>query len=295
MNLAALIDNYAAARIGLRPGTIEQLRVTVRLMERYAGRPLTVSDLSPELAAGFLAAGIKHGRSPSTVNSKRRALLTLWRFAHRSGLAPQRPPDAEAVPRLREPKRVPVAWSVAEIERLITTARFLPGRVGTVPRRYWWPALFLTLYDTASRVGAMLCALTADCDLRERRLLVRAELTKTWADSLYSIHDQTVAAIAAIYDPSRELLFLWPYCRHHLFSTCRRIVQVAGLNADTRGHDLFHKIRRTNLSYCAASSMGLAQQQAGHADPRTTVRHYIDPRISRGQSAVDVLPRPILD
>jgi len=97
--------------------------------------------------------------------------------------------------------------------------------------------------------------------------------------------------LAGHYDPGRELVWPWPYHRNTLWSMSRRIIQGAGLSVDSRGRGQFHKIRRTCISYCAAINPGLAQQQAGHADARTTAR-YIDPRIAGRQSAVDVLPRP---
>lgn len=298
--LSQLIDTYAEYRIELRASTVEQLRVAVRLLGLYVGsgtyHEIDTSELSAEMLRGFARCGIEWGRSASTINSKRRSILTLWRFAFRIGETTNKPPGADELPNLREPRRVPVAWSVAEIERLIVAARSTPGYVGRVPRRYWWPALILAIYDTAARVGAMLSVFTSDCDIRERRVLVRAEHTKTWADAVYALHDQTVAAIAAIYDPGRQQLFEWPHCRRHLYQECRRIVGLAGLSVNGNGcqpsHNLFHRIRRTTLSYCAANSLELARQQAGHSDARVTTRSYIDPRIARGQSAVDVIPRP---
>jgi integrase len=74
----------------------------------------------------------------------------------------------------------------------------------------------------------------------------------------------------------------------------RRIVETAGLPCPRTGRQLFHRLRRTTLSLCAAVDPAIAQRQAGHADYATTLRHYIDPRVSRGRSAADVLPEPII-
>ena len=57
----------------------------------------------------------------------------------------------------------------------------------------------------------------------------------------------------------RELIWPWPHCRRYLSTMTRHIVESAGLSADKRGMSLFHKIRRTCISYCAAVSPALAE------------------------------------
>ena len=290
MLLSDLIDSYAAAKLALKESYLSQMRTAVNVYGRWLGHSPRLGDLTEESLAKCLSDYCRN-HSRATTNSKRRAILTLWKFANKRRLTDLSPGD---IPTVREHQRVPLAWSVAEFERLVAMARQWPGMVGDQPARLWWPALYLTCYDTSGRISALLSARTVNLSLAERCLLIEPEETKTGKASLYWLHDQTIAAIAAIHDPTRELLFPWPHCRRHLWRQCRKIVEAAGLQADKRGMSLFHKIRRTNLSYCAASSMELARQQAGHSDSRTTIGHYIDPRIARRQSAVDVLPRPKL-
>jgi integrase len=74
----------------------------------------------------------------------------------------------------------------------------------------------------------------------------------------------------------------------------REIVAEAGIRQPAGGRQLFHRLRRTTLSLCAAVDPSVAQRQAGHANYATTLKHYIDPRIARGRSAADVLPEPII-
>jgi hypothetical protein len=38
---------------------------------------------------------------------------------------------------------------------------------------------------------------------------------------------------------------------------------------------------------------GVAQRTAGHKDYATTLKHYVDPRLLSGRTAVDVLPDPL--
>ncbi len=109
-------------------------------------------------------------------------------------------------------------------------------------------------------------------------------------DRYYPLGDQATAAIAGHFCPHRDQVFPWPYTRRQLYYKFRRIVTSAGLKS-RKSMGLFHQLRRSNLSYTAAcGGIELAQQQAGHASPATTRASYIDPRIAKQRSAVDVLP-----
>lgn len=274
-------DRYLPTRCGMADTSAEQLLIAARLYDV----PLPALDES-ELARRLSAYARDH--SPSTTNSKRRAILTLWDAAAADGLC--RPPNRKKVPRAREYKRMPLAWTVAEVERLVAHCRRLSGSYGDVAQGSFWTALVLFVWDTGARVGATLSARSADCNLAERYLILRAEYSKTGVDRVHWLSDQTVAAIAGFHCPHRALIWPWPHHRRTLYRHFRYIVEDVGLKAEsTMG--LFHKLRRTNLSYTAAcGGIELAQRQAGHASSATTRAHYIDPRIAPERSAVDVLP-----
>lgn len=287
-----LRETYVPARLDLKPASVEQLAVTIRLLDRHLGRPTKVAELSTQLIRNFLSV-YRNQVAPATVNDKRRHLMALWRCAHDEGYCPNFPGK---IATMKEPQRLPEAWTIAEVERLLVACQALPGYMGNIPRRRWWLACLLAVYDTAGRIGSVRSVLTTDFSFAERYFVVRHTADKTQRDRIYWLSDQAVTAISAIYDPQQMRLFPWPYCRQYLWRFFRRqIVERAGLQAPTRGMGLFHKLRRTTLSYCAAHDMALAQQQAGHSDPRLTQRRYVDPRIARTRSAVDVLPRPHFD
>jgi integrase len=56
----------------------------------------------------------------------------------------------------------------------------------------------------------------------------------------------------------------------------------------------FHAIRKASGSYVKAGG-GDATEHLGHANPKTTRDHYLDPRITGQQSALDYLPPLDLD
>jgi integrase len=276
-----LATTYLPSRMGMSPKSAEQLAVTTRLYNP----PLR--DLN-ELELSRMLSSYSQDHSPSTVNSKRRQILTLWDAAAVQGLC--RPPFRKRVPRAREYRRTPLAWTKTEIEKLVTHCRRLSGQFGPIPQSMFWSSLVLFLWDTGARIGSTLAIRSTDCNLAERYVLLRAEDSKTGMDRLHRFSEMTAAAISGHYDRRRRLIWPWECHRRTLFKYFRWIVEDTGLQSEsTMG--LFHKLRRTNLSYTAAGGgIGLAQEQAGHSSPGLTQRHYIDPRIAHQRSSIDVLP-----
>ena len=240
----------------------------------------------------------QHARthSPATTNSRRRALLTLWRAAADDGLTS--PPRARLIPKQPEPRRAPVAWRAQEVSRILISSRSAGGApLDGVPRSIFWQALVLTIYDTAARISALLAVESADCSLEEAWIVLRAETQKDRTEQWLPLSGQTVDAMRPMYSPRRRKLFPWPFTTVHLWRQFRLIVESAGLSASRTRKDLFHKLRRTSLSYTARESIDLACRKAGHCRPELTVRHYLDPRIveangGAARDALAALPRP---
>lgn len=281
---AFLEGDYLPSRLGMRPSSAEQIQVAVNLLDQWAGRPVRVRHLTDRLVTGFLADYLAD-HAPSTVNSKRRALLTVWRAAHRLGLA--RPPGN--IPRVREPVRVRQAWRKPEVEQLVRYCLGLEGMIDGVPRRDYYSSLVITEYYTGARITALRQTRTADCNLADRLLVLRAETQKPNRDEVVALPDQAVAAIRRLYNPHRELIWPWPYCRRWWWGAFRAIVEGAGLKVDRNGLGLFHRLRRTNLSYIAREDFRMAVQQAGHSSGSMTWR-YIDQRIAPRRSGGELMP-----
>jgi len=272
-----LLDAYLRRHVAASPSWSAQLTATVGQFEAFAG-DLAPDDVTADVVADWLRSLVEAGRSPATVNTRRKCLLLLI--------------GDRDVPKLPEPERLPEAWTVDQVERLVAECRAVEGffQANGLKRSIWWSALAITAYWTGARIGALLAVETADVDLAARSMVARRR--KTRKEKLYWLPDQAVAAVAPLYDPARERLFPWPHCRRHLWTVFRGIVERAGLPSSTRGMDLFHRLRRTNVSYTAANGGDdMARRQAGHDSARLTRRHYIDPRIARQESAADVLPR----
>jgi len=277
---------YPLLRPGCGPQQLAHLGAAVRLLERWAGRRLQVAELSEDLLRGLLAAYATN-RAAATVNMRRAQLLAVWRAAAESGYHPRSPGRIAKWP---EPRRIPRAWSTAEVAQLVCYCRGLPGKVDGVPAGLWWASLVLTGYWTACRASALRQARSEDFCPADGWLLIRAEVQKPNADQLFHLPSQAIAEIAAHHDPGRELIWPWPYHRRTFWVHLRRHVEAAGLSADRRGKNLFQRLRRTAISYAAQVSLEAARELAGHSTVELTRRYYVDPRIAPGPSALNVLP-----
>jgi integrase len=287
MLLSEWVARYCDMHLGLSSGGATQLNVAVRRMEAWRGNPVALEELSADAILGFLRSCLSSGQSPATVKSKRTSLLTLWRAAAREGLAP----PVESVPTIKVPQRLPEAWTVEEITRLLAECRKVRGSVGPTRARDWWPALVLVCYDSGERIGALKAIQLDDFAPTHSSVIVRAAHQKGRMDRVFPLSAETVAACERLHqhDCDCELLFPYPFRRETLWRQFRRIVERAGLSAPKGRMNLFHKIRRSSGTLIESNG-GDGSRHLGNSRA-VFERSYLDPRIV-GNGQLDFLPRP---
>lgn len=288
MTLRSLLwDQYRPRRMNLSRKAALQLQYSIVSLERFAGRELTPAELSEDLFLRWIMHRLDTA-SRSTAKRDRSNLLTLWRFAHRKGLCPTpAPDDTESI---RLPKRIPRAWTMDELGKLVAACRAVKGWMPGlgIRRCHWWTSLILFLYDSGSRIGAALNVRTNDVSLIDRHVLLRAESAKTGVEQLCDLSDETCAELAEHFDPAREYLFPWPRKRSQLFVASKRLHKLAGVDA-SRGVG-FHRIRKTTATQTViAVGWEQARVALGHAAESMT-KVYVDLR-QIGRPKYD-LPRP---
>jgi len=286
MTLADYLTVYLSERPGLGRTYRDSLARAVNDFGAWVGRPPAIAEVDRALLGGWAAALLEAGKRPSTINTKvarvRRLLLAAWD----DGIL-QLPP--RRVWRLRENPPAPEAWTLAECRRLLAYLGALPGRVGERPACEWWTALVLALYWTGCRIGALLAVDVADYSPGQG---LTARQQKNGRQQWYRLPATCCEAIERIL-PESGPVFAWPYHPRTLWVHFREFVERAGLPCPRTHGQLFHRLRRTNASYCAAEDPAIAQRQMDHASPETTRRHYVDPRIANQRSAADVLLDPM--
>lgn len=275
---------YIPSRIELADSSIDQMRITIRMVERWAGRALTVHDFSETFLRQFLSE-YRLTVSAATVNAKRCQLLALWECAYDEELL-DRPPRRRKIGRCRDRQAPPEAWTPEEVGLVITSACQDTTPIAGIPASLWWRSYLLALYDTGERRSALMAVETADLDLDQANIVIRN--TKTGRQRWCRLAPDTVAACRLIYDPTRRLVWPWQASREALDKRLRKILSRAGVRWGRGRGGSLHKLRRTS---------GTLVEQAGgdgarHLGNTRAVfeRSYLDPRFCA--DSVSLLPRP---
>ena len=290
---------YSRMKLAVRAmGTKRLYRNTLRLFDKWLGRPATLADLNDSTVTAHIGWIVETGRSPRTGNKSRDQLLAIWRYAARKRHV-ELFPDVEP---LQEYKRLPVAWTIGQLAKLIDVAR-RSGPGGTkrlrqpslcgVPANIWWTTLLLVLYDCGLRIGATLQLRCEDYDSANRRLFVRAEIQKQRADQVLPVSEETAGAIEiCIAATRREQLFPWPHDMSLLYKHFARLLKAAGL--PTGRTCKFHRIRKTSATMAElVIGPGGASVHLGHSSPRVTEK-YLDRSMLPTANVAAALPRPVL-
>lgn len=263
---------------------ILQYRRNIRNFGRFLKHEATAADLDDDLLCGFISSYAKD-RSPSTANKVRAQLVSLWTFLAKRKIADTYPD----VPKLKEYKRVPLAWLQGQLDKLWAQCEKERGEFAGVPAGDWWIALHNVFWDIGSRLGATLAICWDDVDLEDRHVIVRAEGQKQRADQLFPLHPDTVVALLKIKTVDRAEIFPYDCCYGTIFNRYKRLLERAGLPTDRRSK--FHRMRRSVASHFRAAG-GDATALLGHASESTTRAHYYDTRVTGGITPPQVLFRP---
>lgn len=284
--LNELLDaEYIPRRLNLKAASADQIRYSIRSFGRYLRREATTDDLTEMNVLRWLAAR-KLQTAAATVKRERGDILCLWTFAHKRGLCGPVP----EIERIVVAPRIPRAMSLDDVAGILRVAGRLRGTMRGlgIPRCDWYSSLVLFLYDTGARITASLSVPPADIDLNAHYALMQAQHSKTGIEQLVNLSEQTVAAIAKIYDAGREFVWPYPWHRRRLWLDLHEICDAAGVRL-LKGEG-FHVLRKTHATM-AVKVHGWARAQAdlGHTNEQMT-RRYVDPRLlgPRGLN----LPRP---
>ena len=144
------LDDYCLRR-DIRANTVHQYRVAIDLFTRWAGRDVRLDELDERLVSEWLQA-YSATVKPHTVRAKKGMVLALWRAASDENLCDE--PRARRVRRVRLPENVVVAWSKAEVEKLLAASATLPRwhRCG-LRRSAWWDLAIRVAWDSGTRWG----------------------------------------------------------------------------------------------------------------------------------------------
>lgn len=224
-----------------------------------------------------------------TINERTGRIRAFWGFMFHKGHVPTFPTFAK----LREPKRVPVAWKRHELDTLIAACGKQEGMLGPVFACNWWVSLHYCMWDCAGeRITALVSSrwewLSLD-ELGRTWLTIPAEYRKGQTEDMaYRLSAESVAALELIRAPRRPLIWPFPYCKTELWTKYKKIRKAAGLATDRKSS--FHRMRKSVASHFEAAG-GNATKLLRHSSRHVTEESYLDPTIVGDPQSSDLLFR----
>lgn len=288
--LAEFTQGFIGRSLSIGEGAAEQIEISVRRLDQFAGHHVEVHELSRDLLCRFLLSRLKTC-SAFTVKRNRAHLIQLWREAAEDGLVSPPP----KIPAIKLPKPVPRAISLDVITRLLTAAGCQTSLMrGTLTQSsLFWRAAILFIYDVGVRLTAMLDVERDDIDIKQRIVVLRHNSAKTMLGQVLDFSEQTADAINDLMRANGgKLVWKWPYRKRMIWLHFKRLMVEAGLRPENGV--AFHALRKSHASYTMlVSDQETARKRMGHTSAVMTER-YIDPRIIVANSArlADRLPRP---
>lgn len=282
MTLAEFLREYELTR-ELRADSVYQMAITIRLLDRWHGRPVTLDELDERLLSEWLMDYHRGGVSAATVRAKRCHILALWRAAADEGFcrAPTR--------RVRRVKAAPapvVCWRYDEIVKLLAACRSIPRYHSCGLRRSeWWGLAIRVAWDTGLRWEDQVKRLSVD-HIQPDGWLAFPQ-SKTGRVVVRRLSDETLALLRLSLQRAPRR-FVTPFDGGHE-TFCRQfklIVARAGIRRGT-----WKWIRRAGATDAELQQPGAGSVHLGHA-PGSAIaaRHYLDQSILARDA---VSPRPL--
>jgi len=232
--LSEFIDHYQAQKNnGLK--YVHSQRRTVGLLETWyhqrRKRRLTLDMLSEDLVNEWLLElNEQTPKSAITLRRYRNEVFTLWRGACWARFVEHEPPQM-MTPAVN--RRVPVAWSRAEYQRLLTAAREVKRWYSEtrIRRADFWEAAIRVARDARLWLDDLLVIRFDDIDRTGRLLIAQDERDRRQPQPLLPV---TLKAIEVIRFPERDRLFPWPWRHKTFLDTFRTIVVKAGIEDESQ-------------------------------------------------------------
>jgi integrase len=276
---------------GLKPTTVETYRYALHrhLLPFFGSRRL--SDMTPETIDRYVAAKMREGLAPKTVNNHLLTLRVMLTRAVRWRLVPSNPVAGADGPRLEAPEMRVLRED--EIGALWQAYEHLENQADEKEGPWWRLAKTITFValGTAMRRGELLGLRWCDVSLLERLIHVREAFVRgrfTTPKSkasrrLLEVGQRTVELLqrhwqASAFRGEDDLVFCHPATGGPLDPSrlSRTYLKPALRKAEISGRfRVFHDLRHTALTHEAAAGnpQVYVQMRAGHAQAAITERY----------------------
>lgn len=281
--LSDVIEVFNAVRLSTKaPQTRKLYRICFEQFAEYLERPALSSDMIDATVAPWLAwlRDVK-GLDPITVNGRRDKLLCFWRWGFRKNHFHTWP----EVQKIAQPEKIPRGLKVAEIQRLLESAKKERGKTAGIPSADWWQAIIWFWFHCGERSGATRKIQYDATDWTTGEVSAPGSIRKAGKAELHTLGPEALTALCKIRYPERKLLFPFPYDNATLYNRLRRIFRRAGLSYRPP------KALRISFASYLEQAGGNATAALQHTSRATTIRSYLDPSIVKREPAHKLLPR----
>lgn len=246
--------------------TASDYLMVARCFEKWLGRPVELDDLTAANINDYLLHLSELKRSSSTIASRRRKLLILWRAAYRERET-ENAPDADRIRRIKVPAPNPQGLTREQTARLVAWCQVNKRRklrLVPVPAGDYLAALFLFLWSSGMRLGD---ALSMEFAWIQPTITFKQSKTGRWHKARLS-----PATLEAIERIRTKRAMVWPRTnksRRPLYKMIREAFKGAGLEGSSKW------IRR-GVATDVYLSGGDPGQALGHVPgSRVAFRHYV--------------------
>lgn len=257
----------------LSPKTIHQYGIAIRHFTAFLGHAPTAADLTDDALVYWVNHILQDKRlAVNTARERMGRILTLWNWMARRGYVATFPTQK----RPPAPENTPIALDEAQLRRLFDEATREHGHIAGIPARHWWVTFLAFVFSTSERKSASLALRWEWIDFARGVVVIPPEVRKgSRKAGRYTLWPEVAALLASIREPSRELVFPWPYDDATYFNRFGRMMRRAGLPDDRR-----HKTHSLRVSHATWRKVmgGDPTKQLGHSDAATTAKSYLDPR-----------------
>lgn len=286
---------------------IDQVRA-LRLFEKYIGDSITLREIKPRHAEGFIAERLASGVAVATVNKDIRTLRRIFNLAidPRGYLLEDQNPFGKIKQRKKADK--PLRYVLVQEYRLLIEAA----------NSLWWKSFLSLAYGSGLRKGEILNLTWTDIDFENQQIYIRAkeptEHTVEWEpkdheNRLVPVSDESTQLLANLQTESKEgfpYVFISPErfeiikrreeaklwnSRSETVNNMSRDFEVIRRRAGLLDCTL-HDLRRSAITNWAQHlPIQVVQQLAGHSNITTTRKYYVSVRSEDIVSASKIMNR----
>jgi integrase len=293
MNVRQFLHQRYAPFRELDSKSITSYALTISRWGEFLGREPELSDFTNDAMTAFLhhrSSTPRKGRTPSarTVQREAKSLCSIWNFAARR--RELRDMEFPIIKRKRPPEKIVMAYSAADIQRLLTACVNRRGTIDGKPASWWWATLIYTMFLCGSRITETLSLRWGDIDMDACRIRFRAETRKgKTRDIERDIRPELVAMLRRHVGSADALVWDWrPRQPNSIYPSLRGLCKQAGVV-----YLKFHGLRKSSASFVQASGAD-ASAHMDHSSPSITKEFYLAPSIVGRSSVVGLLPQMVL-